>query len=513
MARRASTSPPAAGGSVPLRVLIFETDPALADLMVRALRRAHFAPDWQRVQSEQDFLARLAPTFDLILAGWRPPQVDALRALRLMQDRGLDVPFIVVSGTIGEEGAAAILRQGDADCLPQDRLDCLGDVVRRVLVHRRLLDELTAERGRTEEALRKSEERYRGLFNGIPVGLYRATVGGEILDANPAFLKMLRCPDLEILRAIKAGDLYVDPEVRRQWIAAVEKDGVVSGFESQLRRLDGSVIWVTASARIVRDLVGAESYLEGAVEDITERKQVQEATIRAREADRANQAKSEFLSRLSHELRTPLNAMLGFAQLLEMGPLRPDQQESVDQILGAGRHLIQLISEVLEFARIEAGQMTLSLGPIPVSEPVQEALNLISPLAAKANVRLHIEAAGTPQPYIMADRQRVTQIVLNLLSNAVKYNRPGGRIDLSFEDAPQGRLRIKVRDTGPGISPEKIARLFVPFDRLGAEQTEIEGTGLGLVLCKHLVEAMGGSLGVDSVEGQGSTFWVEFVRG
>ena len=195
-------------------------------------------------------------------------------------------------------------------------------------------------RKRDEEALRESEDRYRGLFNGIPVGLYRAAVGGEIVEANPAFLRMLGCPDLATLRAQDARDLYVDPDVRQRWVAELQKEGVVSGFESRLCRLDGSVIWVMASARIVHDASGGGSYIEGAVEDITERKQVQDAIARAREADRASHAKSEFLSRMSHELRTPLNAILGFGQLLQMDSLSPKQHEHVEDILTGGRHLL-----------------------------------------------------------------------------------------------------------------------------------------------------------------------------
>ena len=149
---------------------------------------------------------------------------------------------------------------------------------------------------------------------------------------------------------------------------------------------------------------------------------------------------------------------------------------------------------------------------MPLNKVVQETLNLVTPLAAKANIQLHADATGAPERHILADRQRFKQVLLNLLSNAIKYNRPGGSVTLSYEDAPPRRLRIKVRDTGLGIPQDKMNRLFAPFDRLGAEQTEIEGTGLGLVLCKRLVEAMGGTLGVESVKGKGSTFWVEFAQ-
>jgi signal transduction histidine kinase len=227
----------------------------------------------------------------------------------------------------------------------------------------------------------------------------------------------------------------------------------------------------------------------------------------------ASRAKSEFLSRMSHELRTPLNAILGFAQLLEMDHLTSEQHESVDQILKAGRHLLDLINEVLDIARIEAGRLAVSIESVSVKEVIQEGLDLVAPLAVARDIKLRVEAAGLSDRFIFVDRQRLKQVLLNLLSNAVKYNRPGGSVTLSSEDAPQGRLRIKVSDTGPGISQEKMNRLFAPFDRLGAEQTEIEGTGLGLLLCKRLVEAMGGTLGVESTEGKGSTFWVEFARG
>ncbi len=367
------------------------------------------------------------------------------------------------------------------------------------------------ERKRGEEALRTSEERYRGLFNGVPVGLYRATVSGEILEANPALLQMLGCADLETLRKISAAGLYVDREAREKWIALLEKEAVVSGHESQLRRFDGSVIWVLASARIVRDASGRAVFLEGALEDITERKQAQEALLRAREADRANQAKSEFLSRMSHELRTPLNAILGFGQLLEMDSLSAKQREHVEDILKGGHHLLDLINEVLEIARIEAGRLSISPEPISVQEVVQESLTLIAPISAREGVRLEDGTAGIPDRFVWADRQRLKQVLLNLLSNAVKYNRRGGFVALAYEVIPKDRLRIKVSDTGPGIAPERLERLFIPFERLGAEQTAIEGTGLGLALSKRLVEVMGGTLGVDSIVDRGSTFWVELA--
>jgi len=229
------------------------------------------------------------------------------------------------------------------------------------------------------------------------------------------------------------------------------------------------------------------------------------------DADRANQAKSEFLSRMSHELRTPLNAVLGFAQLLEMDSLSPEQRESVGHILRGGRHLLELINEVLDLARIEAGRLTLSPEPVSVREVVRESLDLIRPIAAKVNVLLNDTAPSIPDAYVTADRSRLKQVLLNLLSNAAKYNHQGGSVTLTCETLPQGRLRIRVSDTGPGIPPDKLERLFIPFERLGAEQTAVEGTGLGLAFSKRLVEAMRGSLGVESTMGKGTTFWIELA--
>jgi signal transduction histidine kinase/ActR/RegA family two-component response regulator len=229
------------------------------------------------------------------------------------------------------------------------------------------------------------------------------------------------------------------------------------------------------------------------------------------DADRANRAKSEFLSRMSHELRTPLNGILGFAQLLEMDHLAAEQRESVEYILKGGRHLLELINEVLDIARIEAGRLRVSLEPVPVGEVIGETLDFVRPLAANANIQVTAGAKGTTERYVVADRQRLRQVLLNLLSNAVKYNRPGGTAALSCVETRGGRLQIRVSDTGLGISPENIQRLFTPFERLGADQTGIEGSGLGLALSKRLTEAMGGTLNVESAVGRGSTFWAEFA--
>lgn len=225
------------------------------------------------------------------------------------------------------------------------------------------------------------------------------------------------------------------------------------------------------------------------------------------EADRANQAKSQFLSRMSHELRTPMNAVLGFGQLLEMDDLTETQRENVAYIMRAGRHLLRLIDEVLDISRIEAGRLALSLEPFVISDVVKEVLAMNAPMAAQAGITIECCTDEHDDWRAIGDVQRTKQVLLNLVSNAVKYNVPGGSMRI-YVASGDGEMRIAVEDTGPGISAEGMARLFSPFDRLGADATAVEGTGLGLALSKALMEAMGGRLEVATVQGQGSTFTI-----
>lgn len=244
------------------------------------------------------------------------------------------------------------------------------------------------------------------------------------------------------------------------------------------------------------------------IRDISELKHAQES-MRGRElADEANKAKSQFLSRMSHELRTPLNAVLGFARLLEMDELNEDQNDNLRQIIKAGRHLLSLINEVLDISKIEAGEISLSLEPVDMHEVVDEVYSLMQPLAAQRNVALE---CSTPCPglHLFADKQRLKQVLLNLVANGIKYNKQGGSVNISCMAGEEERYRIVVSDTGPGIAPDDIPKLFSPFERLGAETSDVEGTGLGLALAQRLVHLMHGTIGVTSPPGTGSAFWVE----
>lgn len=256
------------------------------------------------------------------------------------------------------------------------------------------------------------------------------------------------------------------------------------------------------------DKEGRPAYLLGISEDITERKQAEDALLAARsEAERANRAKTDFLSQMSHELRTPLTAILGFSQLLELDELTPDQRSSVTHILQAGRHLLDLINEVLDISRIETGQMTISHEPVALEELLDEVSAVVHPLATGRNVTLRRASVG--DVHVLADRQRLRQVLLNILSNAVKYNRVGGQVTIRCEQVGADRFQVAVADTGYGIAAEHLDRLFHPFDRLGAELGTVEGTGMGMAVAQGLVQAMGGSIRVASEIDVGSTFTIE----
>jgi len=272
---------------------------------------------------------------------------------------------------------------------------------------------------------------------------------------------------------------------------------------------DGTVRWLLERGGVVRDSQGKPLQMIGVVQDIDARKSAELALISAREeADRANRAKSDFLSSMSHELRTPMNAILGFGQLMEYDDTLPEEQrDNVQEILKAGKHLLELINEVLDLAKVESGHIDLSIEPVELCPVVEECLSLIQNHANKRQIR--ISHTGIEGVQLRADRTRLKQVLLNLLSNAVKYNREGGRIDLSVEHPSEDFVRIQVADTGPGIAPERLEELFQPFNRLDAKNTEVEGSGIGLTITRRIVEMMGGSIQVESTPGKGSRFWIE----
>ena len=303
---------------------------------------------------------------------------------------------------------------------------------------------------------------------------------------------------------------FVHPDdfagVRAELERVAGGDGEEAEFECRFRAADGNYVPLAWRAR----WANREGLVFVVARDLSERRGLTEELSRAREhSEQANRAKSDFLSRMSHELRTPLTSVIGFSELLLKDGLAQGQVLKVEQIQKAGEHLLGLIDELLDIERVEAGTMTASPEPTQVGGLLRDALTLAGPQAADRDLTVEADLEACRDRYVMADPLRLRQAVLNLLSNAIKYNRAGGRLRLMTEVTGDGALRIHVADTGEGLSEEQLRRLFVPFDRLGAEQSGVAGAGLGLVLSQRLVELMGGRLTATSEIGVGSTFTIE----
>ncbi len=374
------------------------------------------------------------------------------------------------------------------------------------------LELAVAEEASARAALAESEEHFRRIIEGAADLVFICDHQGAMTYVGPSSMAMLGFTPAELMGATP--DVLLHPDDLSatmddlQWLAEHPGEPVTSTF--RMRRKDGTYLVMENLGRTL----SPHSIADGVIafgRDITGRRAAEEALARAKEeAERANRAKSEFLSRMSHELRTPMNSILGFAQLLARTDLPMQQGKSVQHILKAGKHLLHLINEVLEIARIEAGREQFSLEPVALAPVLEEALGLVRPLAQQNGVALH----GGPwaaDTFVHADRQRLVQVLLNLLSNAIKYNHHGGSVHLRSEITPEGRSRVQVTDTGRGVAPDRLDELFTPFARLGAEQSDVEGTGLGLALSRRLCEAMEGSLSLESSTPFGSVFAVSLA--
>ena len=294
-------------------------------------------------------------------------------------------------------------------------------------------------------------------------------------------------------------------------------------IEIRIIQPDGSIIWVQNAIESFSES-GKITKLKGVIIDITERKKFEkEIKAAQQEAEGANLAKSEFLSRMSHELRTPMNSILGFAQLMDMGELKPAHKIGVGHILNSGKHLLGLINEVLDLSRIEAGELSLLFEKVPINKIVSDSMEITQLLADEKKITLVFKASEINNLLVIADTQKLKQVLLNLINNAIKYNHKGGsvRVECSkqFTDSSQQLaedctkiIRISVIDTGKGIAANDIQKLFNPFQRIGTDNYEIEGTGLGLAVAKKLMIAMNGTIGVESKVGEGSTFWIELPQ-
>lgn len=352
--------------------------------------------------------------------------------------------------------------------------------------------------------IREGEQHFRLLADGIPHIVLTAEPDGWIDYCNQRWttytgLTLEQTQTGAWQSVIHPDDLQGTSD---RWTSSVAS-GREYEIEFRLRRAsDGAYRYHLARGAPFKDIDGNTVKWFATCTDIEDQRQAQAA------AESANRAKSDFLSSMSHELRSPLNAILGFAQLMasDSPPPTPTQQNSIDQILKGGWHLLELINEVLDLAKIEAGQASLSPEPVSLAEALSECHAMVEQQAMKRGVRMRFPLFDMPC-FVRADRTRLKQILLNLLSNAIKYNRDEGTVEVSVTTG--SCIRISVRDTGEGLAPERLAQLFQPFNRLGQEAGPVEGTGIGLVVAKRLVELMDGSIGAESAVGVGSVFRIE----
>ncbi|MDO8206313.1 MAG: PAS domain S-box protein [Gallionella sp.] len=377
--------------------------------------------------------------------------------------------------------------------------------------------QIEADQKQLDQRLRNQQFYTRSLIESNIDAIMTTDPSGIISDVNKQMEALTACTRDELIGA-PFKNFFTDPQRAEAGIKRVLNDKKLTDYELTAHARDGKETVVSFNAATFYDRDRRLQGVFAAARDIPERKRLdqvlQEKNIELESAralaEKAILAKSEFLSSMSHELRSPLNAILGFAQLMESdsSPPTSSQKESIGQILQAGWHLLKLINEILDLAKVESRQILLSQEPVSLDKVMLECQAMIEPQAQQYDVKLDFPQSGIPY-FVRADRTRLKQVLINLLSNAIKYNVKQGTVEVSCSETTPGRIRTRVKDSGAGLLPEQLAQLFQPFNRLGQEAGEREGTGIGLVVAKRLVELMGGVIGVESTVGVGSVFWFE----
>jgi PAS domain S-box-containing protein len=372
----------------------------------------------------------------------------------------------------------------------------------------------------TERAAHGQAQFYRGIFENSIWGIFQTTSDGHYLMANAALAQIYGYETADALLAALTDigvQLYVDPMRRDAFVKEMRARGIVAGFESQIYRRDGSIIWISESCREVRGNDGKFLYYEGMVEEITERKRVEDELRAAKEAaEAANRAKSEFLGTMSHELRTPLNAIIGFSEVIGselLGPVGvPAYKTYVGDILASGRHLLMLINDILDFARAESGRLALSDTMVDLPELIEATLRFLGARAEEGGVKLSADLSAAPAN-VIADQTRLHQVLLNLIGNAIKFTPREGRVDVRALVGAGGDIRIEIRDSGIGMSAADLAHAFQPFQQAdGGHDRKHEGTGLGLAICDRLMRLHGGCVLLTSELGRGTVATVVIPR-
>ncbi len=512
-------------------------------------------PSYRLVRAEsadQALLALIADEFALLILDIRMPDLTGFELAQMIKQRKktADVPIIFLTAYYNEDqhvlegygsGAVDYLHKPVNATILRSKVAVFAELHRKsracIKANNALLTEVTERRraqaqlcelnatleqrvaertdalARTNVALREAGERYRSLFEGSLDAIISLDINGHFEAANPAALRLIG-RSLDELKAVPFLN-HCAPDQRD-----VTQSAFRAAFRGECITLDTAIITATGERRDLY-VSGAPAMVDGNIvgmsciaHDITERKHIaSELNSALVAAEKANRAKSDFLSSMSHDLRTPLNAILGFAQLIDGGsqPLTPSQKQRLNHILKAGWYLLALIDDILDLAKIESGTLSLSLETVSLTPIMQTCLALVEHQALQSGIIVTFHPQETPC-FVQADPTRLKQALINLLSNAIKYNRPAGTVVVRCTERPLGRIRISVKDTGAGLPPEKLAQLFQPFNRLGQEANAVNGTGIGLVVCKRIVELMGGTIGVESTVGVGSEFWIDLIR-
>ncbi|WP_133701542.1 PAS domain-containing hybrid sensor histidine kinase/response regulator [Roseateles toxinivorans] len=377
--------------------------------------------------------------------------------------------------------------------------------------------QVEAEQALLDQRLRDQQFYTRSLIESNIDALMTTDLRGIISDVNQQMATLTGCSRDELIGA-PFKNYFTDPQRAEEAITRVLREGKVTNYELTAQAVDGRETVVSYNATTFHDRERKVQGVFAAARDITERKQFEamlqqgnaELELAKAVAEKANLAKSDFLSSMSHELRSPLNAVLGFAQLMasEQPPPSASQKLSIDQILQSGWYLLRLINEILDLAMIESGKVSISQESMSLTEVLQDCQAMVEPQARKRGIQVMLPRIDG-RFYVHADRTRLKQVVINLLSNAIKYNRDGGAVIVQCGMSAETRVRLSIQDTGIGLSTDQLAQMFQPFNRLGQETGSEEGTGIGLVVTRQLVELMGGTMGVESQVGVGSVFWVE----
>lgn len=503
----------------PLHVLIIEDSIDDAELIIREIQRGGYEVDWERVETKQAMQAALSrQRWDIILSDFSMPQFSALAALATLKDSGLDIPFIVISGTIGEETAVAALKGGVHDFLVKDKLARLNPAIEREL------RDADARRSR-----REAETRYQLLVERLPMIVYLSPVDNmqHTTYVSPQIETILGYTPKEWLANPKFWQTRLHPNDREGVIHTVEESertGDPSSMEYRMLARDGKIVWFHDQAVLLRGDKGQPLYWQGIKVDVTTRKQAEAEILslnaklerrvqeRTTELERALRAKDEFLASMSHELRTPLNAILGLSESLAehvAGPLNEKQQRYVKTISESGNHLLSLINDILDLARIESGQVVLNISEVDLQQVCQASLRMINQMAHKKEQEVTLEIEDGID-FIWVDERRLKQILVNLLSNAVKFTPAGGKLGLQVKGSLKEKsVMFIVWDNGIGISENDLKRLFQPFVQLNSSLSrEAPGTGLGLALVAQMARLHGGSVRVESQVDEGSRFIV-----